>query len=45
MTRKERRFRHRRPTVDELLMISPGERRDRTTRAEAERRWSSEDQR
>lgn len=32
-------------TVDELLMISPGQRRDRTTRAEAVRRWSSEDQR
>ncbi|WP_062995527.1 DUF5994 family protein [Nocardia mikamii] len=30
-------------TVDDLLMISPGERRDRTTRAEAVRRWSSED--
>ncbi|PPJ24694.1 hypothetical protein C5E45_25240 [Nocardia nova] len=32
-------------TVDELLMISPGERRDRTTRAAAVRRWSSEDRR
>ncbi|WP_255420435.1 hypothetical protein [Nocardia sp. MDA0666] len=32
-------------TVEELLMISPAERRDRTTRAEAVRRWSSEDQR
>jgi hypothetical protein len=31
--------------IKELLMIRPAERRDRTTRAEAVRQWSSEDQR
>ena len=30
-------------TVDELLMITPRERRDRTARVDAVRRWRSDD--